>query len=78
MSYGRYKRILLLKRVEVTTARMQKVPSHGSRKVDALREQRLKTIQEQLSGIKSTSHSPLSVEGEGAFACVDTDTLRED
>jgi len=40
MSYGRYKRALLLKRVEVTTARMQKVPNHGLRKVEARLEQR--------------------------------------
>jgi|GEM_PF-1467350 len=82
MSYGRYKRILLLKKVEVTTARMQKVPSHGSRTVEALTEQRLKIMQEQHSGVykstKSTSHSPLSLEGEEALTCVDTDTLRED
>ncbi|MEI6067326.1 MAG: hypothetical protein WCP96_08305 [Methylococcaceae bacterium] len=60
---------------------MQKVPSHGARKVEARTEQRLKIMQEQRSGvyksIKSTPHNPLSLEGE-AFACVDTDTLRED
>ena len=78
MSYGRYKRILLLKRVEVTTARMQKVPSHVSRKVEALTEQRLKIMQEQRNGTKSTPQNPLSLEGKRAFACVDTDTLRED
>ena len=78
MSYGRYKRILLLKRVEVTTARMQKVPSHGSRKVEARREQQLRIMQEQRCGIKATLHSPLSLEEEVAFAGVDTDTLRED
>jgi len=78
MSYGRYKRILLLKRVEVTTARMQKVSRHGARKVEARTEQRLRIMQEQRSGVKSTPHSPLSLEGEEAFACVDTDTLRED
>ena len=78
MSYGRYKRILLLKRVEVTTARMQKVPGHGARKVEARTEQRLKIMQEQRCGIKSTPHSPLSLEGEEALTCVGTDTLRED
>ncbi|MEI6334446.1 MAG: hypothetical protein WCS87_07810 [Methylococcaceae bacterium] len=57
---------------------MQKVPSHGARKVEARTEQRLKIMQEQRSGIKSTADSPLSLEGEEAFACVDTDTLRED
>ncbi len=75
MSYGRYKRILLLKRVEVTTARMQKVPSHVSRKVEARTEQRLKIMQEQHSGVykstKSTPRSPLSLEGEEAFAGVE-------
>ena len=78
MSYGRYKRILLLKRVEVTTARMQKVPSHGSRKVEERKEQQLRIMQEQRNGIKATLHSPLSLEEEVAFAGVDTDTLRED
>jgi hypothetical protein len=78
MSYGRYKRILLLKRVEVTTARMQKVPSHGARKVEARTEQRLRIMQEQRTGVKSTSHNPLSLEEEVALTCVDTDTLRED
>ncbi len=76
MSYGRYKRILLLKRVEVTTARMQKVPSHGSRKVEARREQRLRIMQEQRSGVKLTSYSHIPLEEE-AFTCVDTDTLRD-
>ena len=78
MSYGRYKRILLLKRVEVTTARMQKVPSHGSRKVEERKEQQLRIMQEQRNGIKATLHSPLSLEGEEVFTCLDADTLRED
>ena len=78
MSYARYKRILLLKRVEVTTARMQKVPSHVSRKVEALTEQRLKIMQEQHSGVKATPHSHLCFEEEVALTCVDANTLRED
>jgi len=82
MSYGRYKRILLLKRVEVTTARMQKVPSHGSRKVEARLEQRSRIMQERCSGvqrsIKSTIDSPLCLKEEGAFACVDIDAMEKD
>ncbi|MEY3289222.1 MAG: hypothetical protein RLZZ419_1464 [Pseudomonadota bacterium] len=81
MSYARYKRILLLKRVEVTSARMQKVPSHGTRKVEARLEQRSRIIQERRSNvqrsIKSTIDSPIGRTEEGAFTGVDIDTIRE-
>jgi hypothetical protein len=81
MSYARYKRILLLKRVEVTTARMQKVPSHGTRKVEARLEQRSRIMQERRNGvqrsIKLTIDNPLYLKEEEAIACVDIDAIRE-
>jgi len=82
MSYGRYKRILLLKRVEVTTARMQKAPNHGLRKVEARLEQRSRIMQERRScvqrSIKSTTGNPLSLKEEGASAYVDTHAMEKD
>ena len=81
MSYARYKRILLLKRVEVTTARMQKVPSHGTRKVEVRLEQRSRIMQERRSGvqrsIKSTVDNPISFKEEGAVAGVDSDAMEK-
>jgi hypothetical protein len=81
MSYGRYKRALLLKRVEVTTARMQKVPNHGLRKVEARLEQRSRIMQERRScvqrSIKSTTDA-LSLKEEGASAYVDTHAMEKD
>jgi hypothetical protein len=73
MSYGRYKRALLLKRVEVTTARMQKV--------EARLEQRSRIMQERRScvqrSIKSTTDA-LSLKEEGASAYVDTHAMEKD
>jgi hypothetical protein len=74
MSYGRYKRALLLKRVEVTTARMQKVPNHGLRKVEARLEQRSRIMQER----QSTTDNPLSLKEEAASAYVDTHAMEKD
>jgi hypothetical protein len=80
MSYGRYKRILLLQRVEATTARMQKVPSHGSRKEDARLKQPLKTLHGRCRSvpgiIKATNDTP-PLEGKEASAYVNIDIMEE-
>jgi hypothetical protein len=81
MSYGRYKRILLLKRVEVTSARLQKVPSQGARKVEARLEQRSRIMQERRSAvqrsIKSIIDNPLCLKEDKAVACVDINAMEK-
>ncbi|UOA08535.1 hypothetical protein [Methylobacter sp. S3L5C] len=81
MSYGRYKRILLLKRVEVTSARLQKVPNQGVRKVEARLEQRSRIMQERRSAvqrnIKPTVITPLRLKYDGAIACVHGDAMEK-